>query len=296
MRSGETDGIALIHEHLSCDLSSAFGPTYVFRDEEVMVAELRSARSRGVSLVVDSGNSGHGRDPEFLRRISTASEVRVVASTGHYRQGFFPDFVDAQSVEELAEGFVVEISEGIAGTAVRAGAIGEIGMSGEVPTEDERKVFLAAAMAQRETGVPLMTHTAEGLGWRAQLDLLAQGGAQMNRVVIGHMDCLDDGAAHRAIIEAGAWLGFDRINSLRWQTDEVRATRLADLMRSGHADRVVLSQDIASTTRLLKEGAPGYTALLTEFFPRMRAEGLDQDSLEDLCHRNPWRFLLGTNG
>ena len=286
-------GIALVHEHLSCDLSSAFGATYSFRDEGLMIAELRAAGSRGVTLVVDSGNADHRRDARSLQRISVGAALRVVASTGHYREGFFTDSVAAKSVEELAGDMVADITRGIDGTTVRAGAIGEIGTSGEVPTELERKVLLAAAAAQRETGVPLMTHTAEGVGWRAQLELLSEGGADLDKVVIGHMDCVDDGAAHRAVIDAGAWLGFDRINSLRWQTDEVRAARLADLMRSGYADRVVLSQDIATTTRLLAEGAPGYTAILSEFFPRMIQKGFEIQSLEVLVRRNPWRMLMG---
>jgi phosphotriesterase-related protein len=259
----------------------------------MMTAELAAAHRDGITLVVDCGNSGHGRDPEFLRRVSIAAGVRLVASTGHYREGFFPEYVGSDSVEELAAGMVAEVRRGIGDSGIRAGAIGEIGMTGESPTPGERKVFLAAAMAQRETGVPLMTHTAEGLGWQVQLELLAEGGADLDRVVIGHMDCLDDGAAHRAIIDAGAWLGFDRINSLRWQADEVRVARLADLIRDGYLDRVVLSQDIASTTRLHSEGAPGYTAILTELFPQQLEVGIDQASLDRLCRRNPWRLLGG---
>lgn len=290
------EGMALIHEHLSCDLSTGFGPTYVLQDQALMTSELVAAHEQGVTLVIDSGNSGHGRDPAFLRRIADAAGVAIVASTGHYREGFFPDSIRSQSVEEIAAGMVTEIRVGIEGSGIKAGAIGEIGMSGETPSDNERKVFLAAAMAQRETGVPLMTHTAEGLGWRTQLDLLIEGGADLDRVVIGHMDCLDDGAAHRGVIQAGAWLGFDRINSLRWQTDEVRVTRLRDLIASGLHDRILLSQDIASTTRLRIDGAPGYTAILSELVPRLLRQGVPDSAVQQLCYRNPWSFLLGHEG
>lgn len=284
-------GTALIHEHLSCDLSGTFGPEYVLRDEAVMTRELTAARDVGVRLMVDCGNSGHGRDPLFLRRISEASGVLVVASTGHYREGFFPAYVAAESAERLAERMVSEIRSGVDGTDVRAGAIGEIGTGGAEPTALERKVFEAAAMAQAETGCPLMTHTAEGLCWQQQLDMLRAGGADLNRVVIGHMDCTDDGAAHRAVIDAGAWLGFDRINSLRWQSDDVRVNSLLGLIEDGYADRIVLSHDIASTARLSSGGGPGYTAIQDLLLPQLSNHGVVDSAIGLLCSANAWSLL-----
>lgn len=288
-------GTALIHEHLSCDLSTSFGPEYVLQDEETMASELAAALDAGVRLVVDSGNSGHHRDPAFLRRISVASGVRVVASTGHYRDGFFPDYVETERADQLAARMVAEIRSGIEGTDVRAGAIGEIGTSSGTPTAAERKVFQAAAMAQAETGVPLMTHTAEGLAWQEQLDMLRVGGADLNRVVIGHMDCLADTGAHRAIIDAGAWLGFDRINSLRWQSDNVRVDSLLHLIKAGYAGRIVLSHDIASTVRLRSGGGSGYTAIQNQLLPDLRNHGVDEVTLDRLCRQNAWLLLVGTS-
>jgi len=284
-------GIALIHEHLSCDLSSSFGPEYVLADEAVMVAELAAAGESGVRLMVDCGNSGHGRDPLFLRRIAEASGMLIVASTGHYREGFFPTYVEAESAGQLAARMVSEIRSGIEGTDVRAGAIAEIGTGGAEPTPLERKVFEAAAMAQAEAGVPLMTHTAEGACWRQQLDMLRAGGVDLNRVVIGHMDCTGDGDAHRAIIDAGAWLGFDRINSLRWQSDDVRVNSLLGLIADGYAGRIVLSHDIASTVRLRSGGGAGYTAIQDLLLPRLRDRGVSDADIVLLCSANAWSLL-----
>ena len=184
-----------------------------------------------------------------------------------------------------------EIRSGIGGTNVRAGAIAEIGTGGAEPTPLERKVFEAAAMAQAESGVPLMTHTAEGLCWRQQLDMLRAGGADLDRVVIGHMDCADDADAHRAIIEAGAWLGFDRINSLRWQSDDVRIRSLLGLIEDGYAGRIVLSHDIASTVRLRSGGGPGYTAIQDLLLPRLRDSGVDDADIRLLCSANAWSLF-----
>lgn len=284
-------GIALIHEHLSCDLSASFGPEYMLRDETVMTRELTAAHEGGIRLMVDCGNSGHGRDPLFLRRISEASGVLVVASTGHYREGFFPAYVETENSQQLAERMLSEIRAGIEDTDVCAGAIAEIGTGGAEPTPLERKVFEAAAKAQAESGVSLMTHTAEGLCWRQQLDMLRAGGADLDRVVIGHMDCIDDGDAHRAIIDAGAWLGFDRINSLRWQSDDVRVNSLFDLIEEGYAGRIVLSHDIASTVRLRSGGGPGYTAIQDLLLPCLRDRGVDDSDIGLLWSANAWSLF-----
>lgn len=286
-------GVALVHEHLSCDLSVGFGPEYVLDDAELVAGELRAARSAGVRLVVDVGNSGHLRDPLLLADVARRSDMTVVASAGYYREGFFPDLIGSMSVEELTVQIVAELEHGIGETRVRAGAIAEIGMSGESATSYEKKAFAASGAAQAQTGVPLMTHTAQGAGWREQIGMLSEGGADLNRVVIGHMDCLDDHEAHVGVIESGAWLGFDRVNSLRHQSDEVRAERLAELIDAGHGGRVVLSTDTAMVTRLKANGGAGYMAVLTEFLPLLRQHGVSEEWINRVSVDNAWEFLAG---
>ena len=284
-------GVALVHEHLSCDLSRTSGPTYLLNDLALMTEELRYAAGVGVRLVVDVGNSGHGRDVSLLEGIARDTGVVVVASTGHYREGFFPPIVESATVEQLAELMVNDIEVGFPGGNVRAGAIAEIGFSSEVPTANEEKVMTAAGLAQARTGAPLLTHTPEGKGWRRQLELLVAGGADLNKVVIGHMDCIDDGSAHLGVLESGAWLGFDRVNSTRYQTDDIRCERLVDLVRLGYGNRVILSMDIATTTRFRADGAPGYGGVVTDFVPRLERAGVTDTDIHQLL-ANSWQYLL----
>lgn len=288
---GERTGVALVHEHLSCDLSATSGPTYVLQDLSLLVGEVRAAADSGVRLIIDVGNSGHHRDVGFLAGIAGRSGVLIVASTGHYRQGFYPEVVESATVETLADLMVADIEEGIEGQEVRAGAIAEIGTSGELPTASEEKVMLAAGLAQARTNAPLLTHTTEGTGWKRQIELLRTAGADFGKVVIGHMDCVDDHRAHVGVIESGAWLGFDRINSARYQSDEVRCCRLKELVDEGYGDRVVLSHDIATTSRLTSEGAPGYAGVVRDFVPRLRRAGVEERSIEQLW-ANAWSFVL----
>ena len=85
-----------------------------------------------------------------------------MAGTGYYVHLSHPEHVASSSSVELAGEMVTELEEGIAGTGVKAGIIGEIGLSAE-PHPDELKVLEAAAMASLETGVTINLHIEPGL-------------------------------------------------------------------------------------------------------------------------------------
>jgi predicted metal-dependent phosphotriesterase family hydrolase len=264
---GAGKGTALIHEHISSDLSQRSGPAFLLNDLDLAVSEISAAESDGVALIVDNGNTGHRRDPLFLLHCAQRTGVCIIASTGHYLDRFYPPCVFQSSAEEIAAGMVEDLTAGIGGGPVRAGAIAEIGLSGDEPTPAEERVLFAAGLAQAETDAPLLTHTTEGQGWQRQLDLIASAGADPGRVVIGHMDCAQDRGAHRAIIKRGAWLGFDRVGLLKYE--------------------------IATRERYRSSGGSGYAGMLTTFVPRLAAAGMDDAAITMLVRENPWRFLLG---
>ena len=139
--SGAGEGTALIHEHISSDLSQRSGPSFLLNDRDLAVSEVSAAESDGVALIVDNGNTGHRRDPLFLFHCAQRTGVCIVASTGHYLDGFYPPPVVQASAEDIAAGMVADITAGIGGGPVRAGAIAEIGSSGEEPTAAEERVL-----------------------------------------------------------------------------------------------------------------------------------------------------------
>src|SRR5690606_1594309 len=96
-----------------------------------------------------------------LVRIARETGLHIVASTGWYIQGTHPPFVGDASVEELTDAMTREILEGIGTSGVKAGNIGEIGLSGMPDTPfhpHEEKVLRAAARAQKATGASLTIH------------------------------------------------------------------------------------------------------------------------------------------
>ncbi|MGW1894374.1 phosphotriesterase family protein [Streptomyces sp. NPDC002004] len=297
VRPSDLHGPVLAHEHLILDLGRETDPDAVLLPDPHgphVIAELARLRGDfGLALVVDMTCRGMGGDPGELARISAASGVAVIASTGWYHEPFHPGEVAGAGVDELTDALLRDIDRGIGPTAVRPGLIGEVGSLGEQPSEPERRTLVAAARAAVATGLSVATHAHLGAGGPGQLDLLTAAGLPAHRIGIGHQDLLDDPAVHRALASSGAYVAFDTVGKQRYQDDATRLRLLLALLDAGHADRVLLSCDISRHGYLLAEGGHGYGHLFRSFLPALRASGVDDDLIDLMTRRNPLRFLTG---
>ena len=122
--------------------------------EDDIVEELKLFKQAGGLTLCDATVDGHGLriGISSIPRLSQESGVHIVCGTGYYVDDeTFPEESRSLSMEELAQTMVRDIREGIPGTGVRCGVIGEIGCSW--PLADlEKKVLRAAALAQTKTG------------------------------------------------------------------------------------------------------------------------------------------------
>ncbi|MEV7869236.1 phosphotriesterase [Streptomyces sp. NPDC088124] len=290
-------GPALAHEHLVLDLDRAGDGAAVLdagRHRSAVVAELTALSARfGLALVIELTCRGMGRDPRALMRFSEESGVAVVAATGWYYEPFHPMETAEASVAQLTEILVREIEEGIDGSGVRPGVLGEIGSHGDRPSGRESRALLASAHAARATGLSLATHAQSGRGGLAQLELLAGTGLPPCRISIGHQDLLDDPGTHRELAASGAYVAFDTVGKEHYQSDGTRLRLLLALLEAGHADRALLSCDISRHGYLTAEGGQGYGHLFRSFLPAARAAGVDDDLIDLMTRRNPLRFLTG---
>src|SRR5690606_11060967 len=88
--------------------------------------------------------------------------------------------------DPLIEGFIRDITVGVADTGVKANMI-KVATDAHGVTEDLERVVTAAAIAHKETGAVITTHTHAGHhGGRDQRDLLKKLGVPMEHVIIGH--------------------------------------------------------------------------------------------------------------
>jgi predicted metal-dependent phosphotriesterase family hydrolase len=297
-------GVTYAHEHLVIDRGRAveLEPDFLLTDLDRLTTELASARAAGLASAVDAWPAGAGRNPELLAELSRQSGVHVVAATGLHHERFYPagHWIERLSVEELADLFAADVNEGIDAndgggpgvrrTPWRAGVVKVAGSEGR-PSARDARAFEAAALAQRRTGVPILTHCENGTGALEQLRLLSDAGADLGHVVLSHVDKVVDPGYHREIAAAGAFAEYDQ--AFRWG-DAPNGTLdlLAAVVGDGFGDRIVLGMD-AARQRYWRSygGRPGLAFLLTDFSEAMDARGLDATIRHALFVDNPARVF-----
>jgi phosphotriesterase-related protein len=219
--------------------------------------------------------------------------VTLIAGTGFYRHPFLDeDWFDRHSTDEVADLLIQDIREGIDGTGVRAGIIGEIGCDRYLTPAEERS-FRAAARAHLETGLTITTHAGRWPVGLPQLRLLRSEGVDAGRVIIGHCDMVLDRAYHLAIAEAGAWVEFDTIQADADHVLDRTVAAIGALVDAGFEDRILVSQDVCLVSQFRAMGGSGYGYILRVFADRLRASGIASATIERFLVTNPARALTG---
>lgn len=285
-------GNTLTHDHLLVD---GWGLRQLYEaildDEQLAVEELARFKAAGGGTVVDPTNIGLGRNPEALVRLSRASGVNILMGTGWYREVVYPTYIQERSTEELANFLVTEIEEGVDGTGVRAGFIGEIGTERGHITPSAERVFRAAGRAHVRTGVPILTHTTHwGELALEQLDLLAEEGVDAGAVVVSHLGDRRTIDNILPIAARGAWINVDNLAFVGgYAPISFRVENVARLCAEGLADRVMLSNDICELGQLSAYGGVGYANVIENFLPLLRERGVSEDDIVQMTVVNPAR-------
>jgi len=293
--SPEQLGICMVHEHLVIDAWDMWPvPNYslIVDDVDLVIEEVEAYRVAGGVSIVDVTNIGLGRDPLALTRISRATGVQLVMGCGWYRERVYPTYIQEKSADELAEMLVSEIMQGVDGTGIRPGIIGEIGTERKFITPAQERVFRAVARAHLQTGAPISTHTTHwGELALEQLDLLEEEGVDLHHVIIGHLGDRRDITMLLPIAERGAFLGIDNIGYHDYQREERRAQNVIELIEAGFRSQVLLSMDIATLNDLCRYGGKGFDYLLLKFIPLLRELGATDEDVQALLVDNPQRAL-----
>lgn len=298
-------GLTASHEHIFARSTSDRSDSDTRLDEmETAVEELLAYQQAGGDALVDVTTIDMGRDPNRLAELSAATGVKIVAATGFYKGNYafrserspqtweyLPAELRQADVARLAEVFIREIQEGIDGTAVKAGIIGEVGTSFDQVLDVEVRVLRAAARAHRATSAPIATHTTLGTMGREQLEILKEEGVALQHVILSHMDLCADTPYHVELARQGAFLGFDTAGKLRYQSDETRVDLIRRLVQEGFEDQIVISCDIGRRSQMQRYGGPGYVYLFRKFVPALRAAGIGPGVIEKFLVHNPRRLL-----
>jgi phosphotriesterase-related protein len=326
-------GVTLVHEHLVLSIVCYWGPeespgiaygpvtldrladirthpfacrdNLVLDDVEATVSEIQRYARAGGQTIVEVTSANIGRDVRALRWLSEETGINIVAGCGYYIKPSYPAGFEVRSVEHLAEEMIADLTEGIGGTGIRAGVIGEIGMATCPMDQTERRVLQAAAHAQRAADVGIVTHTAPGVDSAFEIaEILDKAGADMSRVVISHLDERFGGdlKLYKRLAETGARLGFDTFGRQGYYasrgkqhpSDETRIRAISGLLDAGLGAHVLVSQDICVKTELAMFGGQGYAHFLDNIRPRLLKIGVSEDELAMILTRNPAQVLGST--
>ena len=267
-------------------------------DLDVAITEATYFKRRGGGTLVDVTNPDIGRDPVNLAAVAHETDLNIVMGAGHYVDVAHPSDMDIRTEDDIVQEFVCDLTEGVDGTGIKSGIIGEIGCSWPL-TDNERKVLRAAGRAQAMTGAPLLIHP--GRSETAPLEIasvLDEVGTDLSHTIIGHLDrTIFERATLKALAETGVYLEWDlfgREQHYYWANEAIDmphdGQRIADIARTieqGYGDRIVVAHDICTKDRLLKYGGHGYFYLLARIVPRMRYRGYTEEQIDAILVGNP---------
>ncbi|MCW2971332.1 MAG: Phosphotriesterase-related protein [Solirubrobacterales bacterium] len=301
-------GLVLVHEHVRFrdDAVAAQWPERYDEDAEFDAAleAVAAAKSKGVQTIVDPTAMFGGRDVRFMKRVADQTGVRIVACTGIYSYDHLPHYFENRDVDAMADHFISDIERGVQGTDIRAAFL-KCAADAAGVTENVEKIHRAVARASVQTGAPIMAHSMPSVGTGPrQVEIFSEEGVDLARVQIAHCGDTDDLGYIEGLIGSGVYVGLDRYGLEMYLPIDRRNATTAELLRRGHAERLMISQDYCATIdwfppdaaeAFMTSGAIrnwSMTLVFDEVVPSMREQQvMDDATFQTIFVENPKRWL-----
>ena len=166
----EEMGTTLVHEHFTFAYPGWFADASIAPEDfeaalKINIDVIKTAQKYGIKTIIDATpNDTGGRNPELYKALAKKTGLNIICSTGLYWEGEGSPVYWTKRIglgtdiaKMMSELFIKEITQGIGKTGVKAGVI-KVGTSPQM-TSYEEAVHKAAVIAQKSTGVPIITHT-----------------------------------------------------------------------------------------------------------------------------------------
>ncbi|MCC5929988.1 MAG: aryldialkylphosphatase [Cyclobacteriaceae bacterium] len=293
-------GITYSHEHIIIEESypTEKNPEFVLNDTGKVTAELQELYQAGCRTMVDTMPSNCGRNVEKLAEVSRRSNIHIIAPTGIHLEMYYPTnhWRFHYSEQQLANLFIADIEEGIdrhdyggpivERTRHRAGMIKLATGDGNINKHQE-KIFGAVTAAHLQTGAPILTHTNQGTLALEQVELFEKLGADLDHVVISHVDRNYDLQYHRDLLQSGVFVEYD--SAFRWKGENHTYWLLENLLPEFRS-QITMGMDAAKNVYWRSYGGkPGLDFLLTTFVQDLQKMGLSE-FFDDIFLLNPARL------
>ena len=268
--------------------------------EELGIIEVEKFKESGGQTIVDCTSLGIMRSPNSLKKISSKTDINIICGSGYYVQKSHPSNMNEKKEKDIANEIIRDIQEGIPGTEIRSGFIGEIGNT--YPWHDnEKKVCRGAALAQLETGAALSIHPGRNREAPIEiLRLLKEQDTTMNKVIMCHIDRtinkiedLRDISKFDCYIELDLFgsEGFYPLSDFPMTNDNGRILLIKELIKEGLLDRILISHDICWKTRWSMFGGYGLNHIPKNIVPRLIKNGITQEQINQILIDNPRRVF-----
>lgn len=280
-------GITFSHEHIvidECYATIAY-PEFLLNDKEKIVKELKGLKALGCTTMVDTMPTNAGRNPSLSAQVSKETGINIIVPTGIHLEIYYPPSHWRYSLieEQLTALFIQDIEIGIdqndynspivERSPHRAGLI-KLATGDEPITLHQEKIFRAVVNTHLATGVPILTHTNSGKHAVAQAELFAKLGADLDHIVISHVDKHKDLGYHHALMQTGINVEYD--SAFRWKADQENWTySLLEKLLPSYPKQITAGMDAARSAYWRSyDGTPGLDYLLTTFVEELQKRGL----------------------
>jgi phosphotriesterase-related protein len=242
----------------------------------------------GCRTVAEASPPIGGQNLKLMQKLSVASKINIIPNTGW----LFPRCVYlVHDEKDLAKRWIDDFKGGldtVEGINIRPGHIKILLDTGSL-TGVDCKMVNAAAIASKETGMPIHCHMIESEKAEKVMDLLAKEGFDFSKFLWAHaslegnMDVIDKA------VSMGAWIGFDLIKKGEYKKN---LDILSEALGRGYKGRILLSQDYDFYEEVTKHGSNHHCAcFFTDFIPYCEDNGISRETIMEIVTSNAGRFF-----
>lgn len=296
-------GITFSHEHIMIEESYTTDkyPDFLLNDADKINEELVSLKQLGCGLMVDTMPANAGRNIVKTAAISRHTGVHLVSCTGLHQEIYYPErhWRYQYTEDQLTDLFIADIEIGvdlfdyngpvIRRSGHRSGLL-KLATGDEPFSSHQIKIFRALVNAHKETGAPILTHTNHGKQALEQAMLFDKLGADLQHVVLSHVDRNKDVTYHRELLRTGVSLEYD--SAFRWKKGEENHTcGLLEKLLPEFPGQITVGMDAARNSYWASYGGhPGLCYLLTTFKEELAQRELNY-FFEKIFIDNPKRIF-----
>ena len=297
-------GITYAHDHLIVRETNytSLEKRILLDDIDKTETEVMDFKQLGGNSIVDVQPFGAGRDVEALKKISEDTGINIIAATGLHKMEFYKDGFWSENADnnKIADLFIDEIQNGaysfdfndpfIRKTSIKTGII-KIATDENGLTDYYRKIFKAAAIASKETGASIITHTELSKFGIEQAEYLLKSGIEPEKIIISHMDKKINLDNIITLAKIGVFLEFDSIARYKYHSDEEEVKLIIEMLENGFEDKLLLGMDSTRERFLSYGGEFGLGYIIGKFIPMLKKAGVKEEQIRKMLINNPKRAL-----